>query len=1037
MDGPPDARTVDAACGCTQGGDSRVGNVVNTPTRFVLLRPSCQNGCRRRKWCYMDTVGIAAELPSGTWSKMNLNYKSFFEFLLQKGESYEQIPTERFNIHTLIQPSVRLRGDALGHIITDTGAFLKEIERFDYLEFGVTSKDARLMPLSTRKLIETTFVSLIDSGIDYRGKNIGCYMAGVAHDMFSVSGHDDAEARGSFACAPAMIANRVSYHLDLRGPSVPIDTACSSSLYATHLAVQALRAGECEAAVVGGCQLNHRFTEWLTYTQGGILSADGKCKPFDAQADGFGRSEGVVSIVLKPLDAALRDNDKIYATILGTGVNSSGSLAPVNAPVAAAQQDAMLRAFAQTGRLPRDVDYVELHATGTAQGDPTEANWVGARFKRDGELLIGSVKGNIGCVLPDRDNAMTLTTGHSHLEITAFLASICKVCSIFESGLIPPNVNFNCPNPAIKWHEYQLRVPTEVEPLRCRSASGRPLVAMTSSGIGGANGHCAIEGPPSAARIPTTFWRADITAVPSLLIASGLSPRSATAVGDDLKALVPGHNLRFLSRTYGRRARSMIWRSFAVAMDGALSKFSEPVLTPKNEPTMGRELFGACTAFRESILELDEIYRAAVGQSLIEFTGLFNTSSVADSLGATWPIAITLPALTMLQLALVDLLASLGVKPGVVMGHSAGETAMLSASGAGSKAMALELAIARGKAMSYAEDAKGTMAALSCSSDNAQKIIDEVAKELGEGLLEIGCFNTPTAVTLSGLETHIDLAVAKAQASDIFARKLRTRVPACRDVFARYDVGRPIVETYSTKTGTFLDVAFDAQYFWDNTRGPVLFTDAMQAAVAAHPNATFLEIGPHPVLTSYITSMAGKSATVACPLRRSKPAEGSVEVFEFMQCLGKLIAAGHNCVQFDILCGTEDDDADLSLPPFPFARKEVPYLASTAEVARQRQHRNGPLNYPQLQINVKMFPGLADHVINGEPIMPAAGFIEMALEFGARKLFNVEFISILPLSSDRPIPVDVKLEGPRWSVHSASSTDFTKTWPIKVNTNLM
>lgn len=179
-----------------------------------------------------------------------------------------------------LSPFASIRGTSVGRVIADTGAFLKDIDAFDFLEFGITTKDARLMPVSTRKLLELSFLSLQDSGIDYRGKNIGCFMSGVAHDWFSISGHvgvvhpspvpscgrdllitatqDDAEAKDSFAMGPSMVANRISYHLDLRGPSVPIDTACSSSLYATHLAVQALRNGECEAAVVGGCQINHR-----------------------------------------------------------------------------------------------------------------------------------------------------------------------------------------------------------------------------------------------------------------------------------------------------------------------------------------------------------------------------------------------------------------------------------------------------------------------------------------------------------------------------------------------------------------------------------------------------------------------------------------------------------------------------------------------------------------------------------------------------------------------------------------------------------
>ncbi|KAI0695501.1 polyketide synthase [Cerioporus squamosus] len=956
-------------------------------------------------------VGIAAQLPSGNFANDDLDYTSFLDFLMKRGEAYENIPQARFNTQFL-------RGHSVGKVLTGVGAFLKDVDQFDYMEFGMTARDAQLMPLSTRKLLELSFLSLQDSGIDYRGKNIGCYMAGVAHDIFAVSGHDDAEAKGSFA-------------------------ACSSSLYATHLAVQALRNEECEAAVVGGSQINHRFTEWLTYTQGGILSPDGKCKPFDVSANGFGRGEGVVVIVLKPLEAAIRDHDHIYASaqILGTGVNSSGSLVPANAPAALAQKDAMLRAFRQAAREPQDVDFLELHATGTAQGDPTEANWVGEAFARDDSIVVGSVKGNIG-----------------HLEITAFLASLCKVCGIFSSGTIPPNVNLRTPNPAIKWSQYRLRVPLEPEPLRCRSGNGRPLVAMTSSGIGGANGHAVVEGPPEHELIEP-FW-IEGAEMPVLLVAGALSPRKRLYRGrrpcencgssctlDDMEVL----------RHHGSRQSG---------------HFSKPIIVPKTRPpivfvfsgqgtqhfhnttltivlTVGRDLFRSCAPFRQSILKLDAVYAAVVGASLIESTGLFNDSPTltTDTLGDPWPIAITLPALTMLQLALVDALAAAGVRPDVVVGHSAGETAVLSASGAASKIVALKLSIARGRALSLLEDAKGTMAAVSCSPAQAQTFIAEVNAELGKGVLEIGCYNASGAVTLSGQESHVDLAVAKATAAGIFARKLKTRIPVhsammelCRDEFTKQladvfsDAGPclPTVPTYSTVTGQLFGRSLDAQYYWDGTLRPVLFQEAAGAILSHYKGATFVEIGPHPVLTSYLRSSSEgcDNITITCPLRRSRTLQPGSETAEFLTALGQVVAAGHNCVDFDALYGSAGTFIGR-LPKYPFAPKHVPWYIHTPEIARQRQHRNGPLNYPQLRVNVKTHPELADHVIKGEPIMPASGFIEMALEFGAMELHDVEFHGLLPLSSERPVPLHLELNGTRWSVSSASATDAAQALPMQ------
>ncbi|KAG2142363.1 hypothetical protein DEU56DRAFT_979550 [Suillus clintonianus] len=956
-------------------------------------------------------VGISAELPSGPHGTSNLDYASFFDFLVNEHQAYEKIPSDRFNIDAL-------KGVNIGEVSAAQGAFLKDLDLFDHIEFGISSKDAKNMTIGTRKLIELAFLALLDSGIDYRGKNIGAYMASVAHDAWMIAGEDETEARGSLAYSPSMVANRVSYHLDLRGPSIPTDTACSSSLSAFHLAIQAIRNGE--------------FVDWLAYSQGGILAPDGVCKPFDASANGFSRGEGAVVMVLKPLEKALLDNDHIYATVLGTGINSSGSLAPANSPVAYAQRDAMLRAFKQAGRQPNEVDFVELHATGkflalrTAIGDPTEANWVGENFMKNDnkELLIGSVKGNIG-----------------HLEITAFLASLCKVCSMFESGIIPPNVNLSNPNPAIRWDDFHLRVASSPTSLPCQSTTGRSLISLASSGIGGANGHCVVEGPPTTNPV-VPFWRSDAIHAPHLLIAGGLSPRSTAAVGETIRA-IDGDKLSSAAATYGRRSRSMPWHSYAVTSSNAPPRFSEPVLAPRTPAPlvfvfsgqgpqhfeMGREFFSSCAVFQKSILEMDEIHKLSTGFSLIAHTGLFTQESrSAKALGDVWPIAITLPALTMLQIATFDSLVSIGVKPTAIVGHSAGETALLYASGAGSKAMAVELAIARGRAMTPVE---GAMAAVACSPEHAQDIISQIRTEQAKADVDVACYNTPDAVTLSGSSADVDLAVKRAKAAGFLAKRLNTTIPvhsslmdACRDefmqlvtdIFDRYPSQPPQIPTYSTECGMLKVDRFSAEYYWSGTRGPVQFTGAIQRMIRDIGVPSFVEIGPHPALASYLVALGGETATVVCPLRRPRPNQG--EVVSFLDALGKLAVAGHCCIDFNVLNGCTAADV-AKLPAYPFSRKKVLLYPISSGIKRIRQPRNGPLNYSQLRINSMTHPYLAQHVIQGEPIMPAAGYLEMALEFGARQLWDVSFSFMLALSGDQPVPVEVSTEGPRWSVRSA------------------
>ncbi|KAF7358095.1 putative polyketide synthase [Mycena venus] len=967
-------------------------------------------------------VGISAELPSGIHSEKNLDHNSFFEFLLDSKESYEPMPSTRFDTNGL-------KGNGIGQIIVENGSFLNDIDLFDNVEFGISSRDARAMAPATRKLLEHSFLALLDSGIDYRKQNVGCFMSGTSIDLSNVSTPDEYESRGSLAGAPAMVANRVSNHLDLLGPSIPVDTACSSSLMALHIAVQSILLGDCNAAVVGGCQLNHRLTDWITYSQSSLLAEDGKCKPFDESANGFARAEACVVIVIKPLEHALKDQDHIYATILGSSINSTGSGGPPGAPVAESQADAMSVAFKRAGRSPSEVAYVELHATGTAKGDPTEANWVGQHFQRPNPLLIGSVKGNIG-----------------HTEIAAFLASLSKVISIFEHNVIPPNVNLVTLNPAIKWLEYNLRVPVNPTPLPS-SKSGKPLISMSGSGIGGSNGHVVLEAPP-----PGTNGTADLeqrSSGPILLMAAGLSPRSASAIADQLLEMfktAPSSDYLAASITLGRRAKQMTWRSYAISDPGTGStmQFPAPQHSPRDPNTlvfifsgqgpqheqMGRELFRTFPVFRRSILDMDVVFQRLTHKSMIHDYGIFGGASphFAFSSASVWPIAVTLPAIAMFQMALFDLLVHFGVSPDIVVGHSAGETAVLYASGAAPKAMALELAIIRGQIFTPLETSQGTMAALSCTSMDAERLLAQQRCNTPEGIVELACLNSPSAVAISGQEVSIDGVLHLAEQNGIFARKIRTRVPihssmmdVCRDqylvalrgLFDRYKGPYlPKIPTYSTLTGDLFRGPFDPEYFWMNTRYQVLFAPAVQNINRA---STFVEIAPHPVLASYLSDSALDSSVVLPTVRRPKAGATNTENYALLELLGKLTVSGYNCVDFAKLNGAAESQSKPSLPVYPFQKRRFPLYPE----GPQSYNHCGPINRSHLRLNRHTHPTLSEHVIRGEPIWPASGFLEMALEFGATTLMNVNLRAMLPLSAENPSAVNVTLDGAYWKVTSS------------------
>ncbi|KAK7044311.1 polyketide synthase [Favolaschia claudopus] len=965
-------------------------------------------------------VGISAEFPSGTHSDRNFDYNSFFDFLLKGQDAYERVPTERFNIDGW-------KGSHLGQVHTDTGCFLKGIDLFDYLEFGISSKDAQAMGVATKKLIEQTFLALLDSGIDSRSRNVGVYASGTAFDISSAADADEYDLRDGFGGGAAAVANRVSYQMDLVGPSIPVDTACSSSLMGLHLAVQALRTGDCEAAVVGGSQINHRFIDWVIYGQLSVLSPRGKSTPFDASADGMGRGEAVVVFVIKLLDDAIRDGDKIYATILNTAINSTGSAGPMKTPIPESQAAVMLAAYNAIGRSPSEADYVECHATGTTIGDPIEANWVGAHFKKDTELLVGSVKGNIG-----------------HSEISSFLASLTKICGMFATNRIPPQANYNTPNPAIRWDEYNMRIIPEVEEFNARSPSGKRLVSINSSGLLGANGHVVVEDPPKKVFIiPHTRIPGNL---PVLLVAAGLSPRTATSIAADLTQLTVDlpDELATLSNIYGRRARQLTWRTASVFTPGGSCEFPAPRFVPRGAPSvvfvfsgqgpqhieMGRQLFQVYPAFRESILRMDQVHIELTGTSIVQELGFFGDIRPQKTLPDIWPVTLTVPSIAMIQMALVDLFAAFGIKPSLVFGHSAGEAAMSYASGALPQALAMEIAIRRSRAMKIVEGSGG-MAAVSCTPTVALDLIDEVLREGGPAdVLELACYNALEAVTISGTQAMLNKAIKLAEERGMFARQIKARVPGhcsllepCKRqyvqelerAFSRYpgEAKFPTIPTYSTQTGSQWEKEFTPQYMWNNGLANVL---------KEFPDAVFIEIGPHPALSSYISGMGAKSDHVLCPMRRSKgptPADDFTEIATFLACIGNLSCLGLNTIDFLAINSTTSLDISCPLPAYPFAPKSVPFYPERSLMAvKQHRSRKGPLNFHSFAIGADTHPDLAQHVVKGEPILPATGFFEMMFEEGAQTLWDIELRGVLPLLHEKVLSVQIKTKGQQWSIVS-------------------
>ncbi|KAJ7659066.1 hypothetical protein DFH06DRAFT_990014, partial [Mycena polygramma] len=1001
---------------------------------IVSLEAVCES---RRPRSSRTQVGIAAQLPSGASSTEDLDYTTFWDFLVKGENAYEPLGSYLPDLANRSRPDVQ-------H--PTQGAFLKNPDGFDNISLGVSTRDARVIPYSARRLLDLSFQALLDSGIESRGRKIGCFMSG--NRTLEGEARNFQARHGSFSWAPHAMANRISYALDITGPSILLDTACSSSLNALHLAIASIQRGDCTAALVGAAQVNREYVhpfEWTAYAQGGVLALDGMCRPMDDSAMGFGRGEGAVVVVLKPLKDAIRDCDHIYSVVLGSAINATGSQMPLNVPNGVAQQECIYDAYRRAGLDPKQADFVELHATGTLVGDPIEANATAQIFATDKPALFGSVKGNIG-----------------HLEVTAFLTSLVKACLIFEHGVIPPTVNFSTPARRIDWESYQVTVPVEPTPLGCRSPSGRSIISLSSSGLGGTTGHVVLQAPP-----PPAEPMSALSTAPVLFLVGGLSSNAVDQISQGVLQLdaTDSSALRECASTLSRRARQLPWRKYFTIPPSPRVPVQTATLIPN--PTsplvfvfsgqgpqhleMGRQLFAEYPVFRNTVIDLDEAYTRIKGVSLMESTGLF--ALAGSQLGVPtvtlpdfgWPVTITVSAIAMIQIALVDLLRSVGIVPDMMLGHSAGETAIMYASGAGPKAMAMEIAIARGEAMTCTESTEVGMAMLGCNAERASELISRVTTS-GGGILELSCFNAPDSVAISGTAALLDALVTLAKGEQIFSQRIRTLVPGhssfmdrikadylarMDDIFARYPGPHtPRIPVYSTCRDTKLVDVFTAGYFWDNCRNAVLFNKAVSDSLSSSSTPpVFLELSCHAVLSSSILAHAVPENRVLCPMRRiSAKQRQSANVTEpetFLDTLGRLSLLGVNSLDLSGLYGPPSTSSSLKskLIEHPLVVRAIPPPKSVSRrLLRSAAPDGGPLSAANLRIDKNSHPDLAEHVINGEPIFPATAYIELLLEAGANYLWDVEFVLILSLASAAPLEVGLQRMDAAWAVTTLAAS---------------
>lgn len=970
---------------------------------------------------YQDTiaiVGIGCRFPGGANDPV-----SFWRNLTEGKDAITPVPEDRWDIAQFyggkkIHPA-RSR--------SKWGGFVGNLKAFDAGFFGISSTEAQCLDPQQRMLLETTWHALEDAGVRLAGRNsVGVYV-GAGNYEFAMGQYGLVEpVKNSPYSATgyvlSLLANRISHFLDLTGPSMTVDTACSASLHAVHLACQALWRRECAMALAGGVNCLIYPMGYISFSNFGGLAADGRCKAFDAAADGFVRAEGAGMVLLKPLEQALADRDRIYACIHATGVNQDGQTPVMAAPSPESQEELISRTLADAGVAPEDVQYVEAHGTGTAIGDPVEARAIGriiGRFKSGAApCYLGSVKTNIG-----------------HLETASGVAGLIKNALICHHGVIPQNLHFNTPNPEIAFDRCHLAVPTRPVPLPRHRDGGRCFLGVNSFGFGGANAFALMSPQPARggkeadAQNPVGqakgrhAWdgghtgdggnrgggnRDDrnrngtharyilpVSARSGQAFAKGLehldTMLSEAEDNDRLRqicgfsALRRAHHPRFRALLTGRSAaelRQQLGKRLA-ASPKAVKQVSDKVVFVFSGQgpqwyAMGRELYKREKVFRNTLEAAHEALRAMGGWHLLD---AFLAEEADSRIGET---AYAQPLITALQMGLDRLWRSWGVLPAAVVGHSIGEVAAGVSAGCFDLEEGMRIIYHRGRTMERASS-KGAMLAAGISRQTAL----ELMAPWGDSI-SLAAVNGPSSVTFAGDRAHLARIRTQLEEMERFNRFLKVDyafhssfmdpvAPDLLESLGEVSCRPPRVPLWSTVTGNRVTTAVHtAAYWWQNVRQTVLFGPAVQKILETC--TLFLEISAHPVLAASVNQCL-KSARVSggClpSLNREAPDRDTMA-----ESLEALYQAGYNPA-WEQICSPVPH---MDFWPYPWEKTEYWHenrlaeqnrLAKTTDTFLGRRFDFFDTPTWANQLDVRVFPFLADHRVKDHIFFPAAGFLNI------------------------------------------------------------
>ncbi|WP_424102087.1 SDR family NAD(P)-dependent oxidoreductase [Moorena producens] len=968
---------------------------------------------QRQKSEPIAIVGMGCRFPGGVKDP-----ERFWQLLKNGVDSITEIPAERWDIKDYYDPDP----DVPGKMYTRYGGFLEEVDHFDPQFFGISPREATAIDPQQRLLLEVSWEALEHAGLapdQLQGSQTGVFMGICFEDYsrFSVNSGDPTriDAYSSLGNTRSIAAGRLAYVFGFNGPSFFLDTSCSSSLLSVHLACQSLRYRECNLALAGGVNLMLGPEATIGFCKLKALSTDGRCKTFDASADGYGRGEGCGILVLKRLSNAIADGDQIFALIRGTAVNHDGKSNGLTAPNGSAQEALLQQALENSRVKPSQIQYVEAHGTGTSLGDPIEVlalgKVLGQGRAKDQPLKIGSVKTNFG-----------------HLEAAAGVAGLIKVILGLQHQQIPPHLHLKQPNPHIPWQKLPITVPTELT--AWESGEKGRLAGVSSFGMSGTNIHIILEEAPGEGKSEELSERTH-----QILTLSAKSEQALLELAQSYQKFLENNstaayaNICFTANT----GRSHFSHRLAIVtsdqQDAAdklakISAVEEPngifygQLSSNNKSpkiaflftgqgsqyiNMGRQLYETQPVFRQTLDQCEEILKLYLEKSILDVIYPKKikeiNSCVIDQ------TAYTQAALFAIEYALFQLWQSWGIEPDVVMGHSVGEYVAACVAGVFSLEDGLKLIAHRGRLMQQLPSG-GEMVAVMASFEKVNQLIAPDTEKVA-----IAAINGPVSTVISGAAEAIKKLTDSLEAEGIKTKQLQVshpfHSPLMEPMLADFEAvasqisyNQPRISLISNVTGAIADESIATASYWVNhVRQPVKFSQSMET-LQQLGYEVFLEIGPKPILLAMAKQCLPEDVGVWLPSLRPSQEEWQV----LLHSLAELYVQG---VKVDWL-GFERDysRSKVVLPTYPWQRQRYWIETDNTLIHKKQFLSNYETLHPllgqrlrlagleqQIRFECLLSPSqpsyLKHHCVFSVPVLPAAAYLEIALAAG-NTLFKSE-----------------------------------------------